>query len=157
MSNDISNIARAQPAQRAEAVSAVKTRNAEVRDAVTVAVRQEPAEIRQTPVPANRSEPADRPRAREAVAVVDLKTEIQRVSREIDLHVDPESDDIVVRVVDRETGELVRQIPSEELLELARNLHELREQAVSEDIPVADAVGDSAGHAKEGLLIHTKA
>jgi flagellar protein FlaG len=119
--------------------------------------RQQSAEIRQQPTAAERVETSARPRAREALAVVDLKTEIQRVSREIDLHVDPESDDVVVRVVDRETGELVRQIPSEELLELARNLHELREQAVSEDIPVADAVGEASTHAKEGLLIHTKA
>lgn len=31
---------------------------------------------------------------------------------------------VITRVVDRETGELIRQIPSEEVLRIARSLHE---------------------------------
>ncbi len=37
-----------------------------------------------------------------------------------------ENNDLVVKVIDRETNEVVRQIPPEELLELTKHLEELR-------------------------------
>ena len=39
---------------------------------------------------------------------------------------DTGSDRLVVKITDRETDEVIRQIPSEELLELSRHLEELR-------------------------------
>jgi len=163
MSNEINTINMTQPPQRTEASNSTKartadnTRTAEIRHLDIAGARQKSAESRQSPVAGPGTAASARPQSRDAVAVLDLKSEVQRIFREIDLHVDPDLDDVVVRVVDRETGELVRQIPSEELLELARNLHELREQAVGDDMAAADAAGGSQRNAKEGLLIHTKA
>ncbi len=37
-----------------------------------------------------------------------------------------ENNDLIVKVIDRETNEVVRQIPPEELLELTKHLEELR-------------------------------
>lgn len=37
-----------------------------------------------------------------------------------------ESNELIVKVIDRETNEVVRQIPPEELLELTKHLNELR-------------------------------
>ena len=39
---------------------------------------------------------------------------------------DSGTDELVVKITDRETDEVIRQIPSEELLELSRHLEELR-------------------------------
>jgi flagellar protein FlaG len=45
----------------------------------------------------------------------------------LDIQVEEETEKVVVKVVDRDTGDLVRQIPQEELVELAKK-HERRER-----------------------------
>lgn len=57
-----------------------------------------------------------------AEAVANLNDYVQVIRRELQFSVDKESGRTVVTVVDAETGEKIRQIPSEEVLALARNL-----------------------------------
>lgn len=44
----------------------------------------------------------------------------------LDFHLDDKTKEMVVRVVDRETGEIIRQLPPDDLLQLREKLVELR-------------------------------
>ena len=54
---------------------------------------------------------------------------VQNITRELNFSVDEELDRFIVTVLDQETGEIIRQIPSEEMLELARTLADAQENA----------------------------
>jgi flagellar protein FlaG len=60
--------------------------------------------------------------------VKQLSGYIQNITRELNFSVDHELDRIVVTVVDDATGDIIRQIPSEELLELAKALVSAKER-----------------------------
>ncbi|ART64448.1 flagellar protein FlaG [Kushneria marisflavi] len=51
-------------------------------------------------------------------AITQLKQGLERVGIDIDIHDD--SGRIVTRVIDRESGDVIRQIPTEEVLHMAR-------------------------------------
>jgi flagellar protein FlaG len=55
----------------------------------------------------------------------------QNISRSLQFEVDDELGVTIVRVIDKETDELIRQFPPEELLNLSRRLKELNEQNTS--------------------------
>ena len=55
-------------------------------------------------------------------ALNNLSTHVQNLQRSLQFTVDRDSGDIVVTIVDRETHEVVRLIPSEELLAIAHRL-----------------------------------
>ncbi|NOX08537.1 MAG: flagellar protein FlaG [Gammaproteobacteria bacterium] len=57
-------------------------------------------------------------------AVSDLNDFVQNIQRNVYFSVDDDTGRTIVRVVDRETDELIRQIPSEEVLNIARSLEE---------------------------------
>lgn len=56
--------------------------------------------------------------------VSDLNNLVRELHRELQFSVDKESGDTVIKVIDKETDEVVRQIPSEEIMELRRRLQE---------------------------------
>ena len=56
-------------------------------------------------------------------AVARLNDYVQSLQRDIQFSIDPESNQPVVRVVDRGSQELIRQIPNETALRLARSLN----------------------------------
>lgn len=60
-------------------------------------------------------------------AVRDLNGYVQNVQRNLQFDVDDQSGHTVIRVVDSETEEVIRQMPSEEVLTLARHLKELND------------------------------
>lgn len=55
-------------------------------------------------------------------SVQDLNSLVQELQRELRFSVDDGSGEMVVKVVDRQTDELVRQIPTEEILKLRERL-----------------------------------
>lgn len=55
-------------------------------------------------------------------AVGNLNEFVQKLTRTLQFSVDEESGRTVIKVVDSETNQLIRQIPPEEVLVLARNL-----------------------------------
>ena len=66
-------------------------------------------------------------RSEDVGVVVDrLREQVQNLQRDLSFSVDDSSGEVVVRVVDGESGKVVRQIPSEELLRLAERLDEMR-------------------------------
>jgi flagellar protein FlaG len=60
-------------------------------------------------------------------ALQDLNGYVQTVQRNLQFDVDDTSGHTVIRVVDSETEEVIRQIPSEEVLALARHLKSMGE------------------------------
>lgn len=71
---------------------------------------------------------ADAPAAREQIekAVSTLQEFAQSVKRDLNFSVDDGSGQVVVKVTDSSSGDIIRQIPSEEALQLAENLSEVR-------------------------------
>lgn len=49
-----------------------------------------------------------------------LQSTLQNIEPRIELSVDKELKQVIVRVIDKESGDLIRQIPSEEILKLDR-------------------------------------
>lgn len=58
--------------------------------------------------------------------VASMSSFVQTVQRNLNFSVDDTSGDVVIKVVDTDSGKLVRQIPSEEALRLSEQLEELR-------------------------------
>lgn len=71
---------------------------------------------------------------REAVAkaAADLQQFVQSMGRNLSFSIDETTGYHVVRVVNPTTGELVRQLPSEELLQIARDFERLNNVLVSQ-------------------------
>jgi len=55
-------------------------------------------------------------------AIVHFKQQIQSLRRELEFTFDEETRQVIIRVHDSETGEVVRQIPSEEFVAMARRI-----------------------------------
>ena len=77
--------------------------------------RKENAEARSTP-----QAPAERSRIEEAATRVNEVLSL--ANPELRIRVDDETERVVVKVVEQESGEVIRQIPPEELLELEKYL-----------------------------------
>ena len=77
-------------------------------------------------------------------AIVRLNDYVQSIQRDLEFSVDVGSGAAVVRVVDRTTGEVVRQMPSDVALSLARNLkvqQQYQQQYAAEARPASDEAG----------------
>ena len=74
----------------------------------------------QSPPPAAVSDPKQGADVKQAVQ--DLNDYAQSLNRDLHFSIDEDSGQTVVKVLDHESGEVIRQIPSEELLAIARNL-----------------------------------
>ena len=72
--------------------------------------------------PENESQPPEESEIRRAVE--QLADHTRRLGRELQFEIDDDSGQTVIKVIDPVTGEIVRQIPSEEAVERARNLAE---------------------------------
>jgi len=59
-------------------------------------------------------------------AVATIQDFVQSVQRSLNFAVDESSGQVVVKVTDADSGDVIRQIPSEEALNLAENLTEVR-------------------------------
>ncbi|WP_373314992.1 flagellar protein FlaG [Halopseudomonas aestusnigri] len=59
-------------------------------------------------------------------AVSDIQGFVQAVRRDINFNLDEDSGRVVINVTEATSGDVIRQIPSEEALRLAENLSEIR-------------------------------
>ncbi|MCK7583262.1 MAG: flagellar protein FlaG [Chromatiales bacterium] len=69
--------------------------------------------------------PPDRGEVKEAVSR--LNEFVQNLRRDLQFRVDEEIDRVIVTVVNSESGEVIRQIPSEEILAVARSLEQAQQ------------------------------
>lgn len=63
-----------------------------------------------------------------------LENTLQDVEPKIELSVDEELNQVIVRILDKESGELIKQLPPEEVLELDRFFADQSGLLVNEDI-----------------------
>ena len=75
-------------------------------------------------------------------AVKQLNSYVQSINRNLEFNIDSDSGQTVVKVIDSETDELIRQIPNEEALSIAKHL---------------DGVSDDNSQASGLLLIKAQA
>lgn len=75
------------------------------------------------------SDPESRKELQEAVEKVNQYADIQKVS--LRLQVEKELQRVVVKVVDKDTDEVIRQIPSEQTIALAKRLDEVMQEFLS--------------------------
>ena len=75
--------------------------------------RKETTELQESQVPKNAPEQIKE-------VVTRLQTTLQNIEPKIELSIDKELKQVIIRILDKESGELIRQIPSEEVLELDR-------------------------------------
>ncbi|MBC3870271.1 flagellar protein FlaG [Undibacterium oligocarboniphilum] len=59
-------------------------------------------------------------------AVADINKVIQSLSQNLQFSVDKDSKRVVVKVIDQQTNQVLRQIPSEEALEISKSLDKLQ-------------------------------
>jgi flagellar protein FlaG len=59
-------------------------------------------------------------------AVSDINKTIQASSQNLEFTVDTDADEVVVKVIDQQTKEVLRQIPTVEALEIAKSLDKLQ-------------------------------
>jgi flagellar protein FlaG len=68
-------------------------------------------------------------------AVVAINEYVQSINRDLQFSVDEHTERTVIKVIDSESGKLIRQIPDEVFLELARKLND------GGDLQLIDALG----------------
>ena len=61
-------------------------------------------------------------------AIRNVSGYVQNITRELNFSIDEELGKTVVRVIDENTGDVIRQIPSEDMLQLARNIAEVKDR-----------------------------
>jgi len=59
--------------------------------------------------------------------VADLKSTVQQVQRQLEFRVDEDTGETIITVKDAKTGEIVRQIPPQEIIEIGQRLKKLAE------------------------------
>ncbi len=80
-----------------------------------------------------KSEPASTPNSEHLQrAVRDIQRAVEPVANNLDFSIDQESGKTVIRVIDSATQELIRQIPSEEVMSISRALNRLAGLLVQE-------------------------
>jgi len=109
----------------------VKTTNAAASYAAAVVTSSKGAaetrggkELPQVPEQPVKEEPKQVDSVQLEQAVTELNDYVQKVERDLQFSVDEDLGRTVVKVVDRESGELIRQIPDQSLLEIARGLRD---------------------------------
>lgn len=71
-------------------------------------------------------QPVETDRETLEAAVSDMQNFVQSVQRDINFNVDDSSGRVVINVTEATSGDIIRQIPSEEALRLSENLSEIR-------------------------------
>jgi flagellar protein FlaG len=124
MANEISSIASIR------GLSGAATNSRQV---ATTDVASLPANDGQVlPVNGNAQPPQAANTAEVRQAVSRINEVVQSKQRDLSFNMDEGSGKYVIRIVDTESGELIRQIPTEEVLAIATQLREFQEDAVSE-------------------------
>lgn len=110
-------------------MGAVTVKSAEPRNAVSGTSEQAP--VRQNLpgggeiTPSSPAKPLDPATLSQVVGR--LNDYVQTLRRDLVFRVDEETDKVVVTVVDPESGEVIRQIPSEEVMAVARALNQVQQ------------------------------
>ncbi len=96
-------------------------------------------------VAASKAAAASRPSAEVEQATREISSYIQTVNRSLQISVEQDLGTTVITVIDEATEQVVRQIPSEDILALARFIAEQQQELGGVDLPVRGLLMDSEG------------
>jgi len=96
----------------------------------------QPPSVKKTPFSSGEDTKVEEPFNKEQVqaTVARLQEALRHVESRVELSVDEDINQVIFRVVDKESGDLIRQIPSEKVVELARLFSEHSGLFVEENI-----------------------
>ena len=78
-------------------------------------------------------------------AVREINEFVQNVQRDLSFNMDEASGRTVIRVIDRDSGDTIRQMPSEEVLAIATQIRDVRDNAVTQgEVPPGLLFSESA-------------
>jgi len=77
-------------------------------------------------------------------AISEINEFVQSIQRDLSFNMDEASGRTVIRVIDRESGDLIRQIPSDEVLAIASHLRDVLENKMDQiEVPPGLLFSDS--------------
>jgi len=59
---------------------------------------------------------------------------VQNITRQLNFTIDEELDEPIVTVLDQDSGEVIRQIPTEDMLELAKTISEMQDKTAKQGL-----------------------
>lgn len=89
-----------------------------------VPVSNDPQKAKVEPSPAAAQTQQDSKPSDLEQAVTDIRKFVQAAQRNLDFSIDDSTHQVVVKVIATDSGEVIRQIPSETALKLAQSLHD---------------------------------
>ena len=107
-------------------LTAEAVRSAEAADQVTQDKRSSETKQRQSAASENGKQQVEKADVEEAVER--LRDYVQQIDRKLEFSVDEDSGETVIKVFDSSSEELIRQIPSDEILKLARDFENPEKQ-----------------------------
>ena len=101
---------------------------AQTRSSAPVAQAASPAVPSRQDLPVDAKQEAAPPPSRDVMeAVSRIQDYVQNLRRDLQFRVDEDLNRVVVSVVDPESGEVIRQIPGEEVIAVARSLEKMQQ------------------------------
>ena len=91
---------------------------------VPAPVSNDPQPAKVDPVPAAAQTQQDSKPSDLEQAVTDIRKFVQAAQRNLEFSIDDSTHQVVVKVIATDSGEVIRQIPSETALKLAQSLHD---------------------------------
>lgn len=91
---------------------------------VPAPVSNDPQQAKVDPVPAAVQTKQDSKPSDLEQAVTDIRKFVQAAQRNLEFSIDDSTHQVVVKVIATDSGEVIRQIPSETALKLAQSLHD---------------------------------
>ena len=126
MANEISSMVQAQvPAPAQKSGQFVKLEAANVPEMRGQSLPEEGQKLPQQ----DSQQSVDQAQLREAVS--QINSFVQSVQRDLSFSMDEGSGRTIIKVIDSESGKLVRQIPSEEVLALASYLQDMKQESTA--------------------------
>ncbi len=127
MSNQISGVNQPPPRPEAPAAVVAPARAAApVKEAAATAVSEKPSAKPALPTQAERRAEAEAQRRELKQAIERMNQQAIKDGRKLNFAMDEVTDQMVITVRKAETGEVIRQIPSEAVLRVAHNMEQLK-------------------------------
>ena len=117
------DVSRSASSGNAQEVAAAERTSGKQMDAALISSASRAVETQTKSAP-EQGAAVDRDRLQSAVS--DMQDFVQSVRRDINFQLDDTSGRVVINVTEATSGDVIRQIPSEEALRLAENLSEVR-------------------------------
>ena len=61
-------------------------------------------------------------------------SQIESINRKVDYHIEQDSNELVIKIRDKETGEIIKQIPEEEFLRLTNRIFDFNKSILDQTV-----------------------